>query len=200
MKTSATRRLAESRAQFLAGDLALDFLNTRIKIEGEIVDILQTDEDVLSWLAQAGASLPEVAPNLVPSSLIGAARILRENIRSLVEKRRARMRGDPCLLNRFLDDAKSWPRLVWENASLPTVERRRQQNTAEGILAPIAEAAAVLLATADFQLVKRCEDPACSLWFYDQTKSHRRRWCSVFLCGNRHKVRAYRKRRRHPAS
>ncbi len=58
------------------------------------------------------------------------------------------------------------------------------------------EAAADLLATGDFTLVKRCEDETCVLWFYDQTKSHHRRWCSTVLCGNRHKVAAYRKRRR----
>jgi predicted RNA-binding Zn ribbon-like protein len=34
------------------------------------------------------------------------------------------------------------------------------------------------------------------LWFSDQTKSHQRRWCSMEMCGNRHKVAAYRKRRR----
>src|SRR4030095_2085551 len=33
-------------------------------------------------------------------------------------------------------------------------------------------------------------------WFSDNTKSHHRRWCSVALWGNRHKVAAYRKRRR----
>ncbi|MDX3854896.1 CGNR zinc finger domain-containing protein [Streptomyces sp. AK02-01A] len=34
------------------------------------------------------------------------------------------------------------------------------------------------------------------LWFYDRTKSHRRRWwwCSMETCGNRTKVRARRSR------
>jgi predicted RNA-binding Zn ribbon-like protein len=31
--------------------------------------------------------------------------------------------------------------------------------------------------------------------FYDRTKSHKRRWCSMALCGNRHKVAEFRKRR-----
>ena len=72
----------------------------------------------------------------------------------------------------------------------------RRSETPVGILAPVAEAAADLLVTGDFKLVKRCEDEICELWFFDQTKSHHRRWCSTALCGNRHKVAAYRKRRR----
>jgi predicted RNA-binding Zn ribbon-like protein len=71
----------------------------------------------------------------------------------------------------------------------------RQQNTAESILAPVAEAVAELLVKADFQLIKRCEDESCVFWFSDQTKSHHRRWCSAQICGNRNKVAAYRKRR-----
>jgi predicted RNA-binding Zn ribbon-like protein len=71
-----------------------------------------------------------------------------------------------------------------------------QQDTLASILAPVTQAAADLLATADFTFVKRCEDDNCVLWFSDQTKSHQRRWCSMDLCGNRHKVAAYRKRRR----
>jgi len=86
-----------SRALFLTGHPALDFLNTRIRVNGELVDVLQRDEDVLRWLG----------------------------------------------------------------------------NTPAGILAPVAEAAADLLATADFTLVRRCEDETCVLWFSDQSTSMR---------------------------
>jgi len=58
-----------------------------------------------------------------------------------------------------------------------------------------AEAAAELLAEGDFELIRRCESESCVLWFYDRTKSHRRRWCSMASCGNRHKVAAFRSRR-----
>jgi len=129
-------------------------------------------------------------------SLLRAARILRENIRSLVKKRKAGLRGDASLLNRFLDHAKSCPLLVWETPRSLAIERIRVRDSPEAVLAAVAEAAAVLLATADFNLVKRCEDQTCVLWFSDKAKSHHRRWCSTLLCGNRHKVAAYRKRRR----
>ena len=184
---------------FLAGHLGLDFLNTRMRVNATIVDVLQRDEDVLHWLKQAGLAVPKVRPHTTRMSLLASARTLRENIRSLVEKRKAGQRGDPSLLNRFLSGAQSHPRLVWNKPRSLQVEKVRRKDTAEAILAPVSEAAADLLATADFKLVKRCEDGTCVLWFSDQSKSHHRRWCSMEMCGNRHKVAAYRRRLRNRA-
>jgi predicted RNA-binding Zn ribbon-like protein len=150
----------------------------------------------LRWIEQAGLPVANLPADLTPGSVVHAARMLRENIRALVEKRKAGQRGDPSILNAFLAEAQSHPRLVWNEPRSLAMERVRQQGTPWSILAPVAEAAADLLATCDFTLVKRCEDRTCVLWFADQTKSHHRRWCSTALCGNRHKVAAYRKRRR----
>ena len=184
------------RPQFLAGDLALDFLNTCVRVGREVLDLLQTDEDVLAWLENAGFPASSSVANTIPLSLLRDARALRENIRSLVEKRKAGRRGDPSVLNRLLRYAESHPQLVWKEPESLSLERVRKQDRPESILAPVAEAAALLLATADFNLVKRCEGEKCVLWFSDETKSHRRRWCSTKICGNRHKVAAYRKRYR----
>jgi predicted RNA-binding Zn ribbon-like protein len=180
----------------LAGHPALDFLNTRMRVNRELVDSLQRDEDVLRWLKQAGLPVARIRPDMAPMSLVDAARTLRESIRSLVEKRKAGQGGDPSVLNGFLAEAQSHLRLVWNKPRSLAIERVRRQDTPAGMLAPVAEAAADLLATGDFTLVKRCEDETCVLWFSDQTKSHHRRWCSTTLCGNRQKVAAYRKRRR----
>lgn len=196
MRRFRPRPLAESSPLFLAGHPALDFLNTRMRVNGELLDLLQRDEDVTRWLKQAGLSVPEMGPHTALPSLVDAARTLRESIRSLVEKRKAGKRGDPSVINGFLAEAQSHPRLVWDKPGSLAIERVRRRDTPRGILAPVAEAAADLLATGDFTLVKRCEDETCVLWFSDQTKSHHRRWCSTMLCGNRHKVAAYRKRRR----
>jgi predicted RNA-binding Zn ribbon-like protein len=140
------KKPAEPRTQFLAGHLALDFLNTRMRLRGELLDLFQRDEDVLAWLKQAGHPVSKMN-NMVSRSLLRSARTLRENIRSLIEKRKAGLRGDPSVLNDFLDHAQSHPRLVWKKASSLTLERIRQQSGPEAILAPVAEAAAVLLAS-----------------------------------------------------
>jgi hypothetical protein len=39
-----------------------------------------------------------------------------------------------------------------------------------------------------------CANPGCGTVFYDRSKNHSARWCSMQVCGNRHKVRAFRER------
>lgn len=41
---------------------------------------------------------------------------------------------------------------------------------------------------------RRCADPTCTAVFYDRTKNHSGKWCSMQSCGNRSKVRAFRER------
>jgi predicted RNA-binding Zn ribbon-like protein len=196
VKPSTPNKQTASWPLFLAGNLALDFVNTRMRIGEEAVDLLQTDEDVLDWLKKAGLPAPKIDARTGSLRLLRVARVLRENIRSLVEKRKAGHRGNPSVLNNFLKHAQNHPRLAWKKPHAVTIEWIRQGDGLEAVLAPVAEAAAVLLATADFELVKRCEDETCLMWFSDQTKSHHRRWCSMEICGNRHKVAAYRERSR----
>ena len=43
--------------------------------------------------------------------------------------------------------------------------------------------------------LKACKDPKCHWAFYDSSKNHSGRWCSMSVCGSRDKARAYRKRR-----
>ncbi len=196
MKSPTSKQRTGDRLQFLAGNLALDFLNTRMRAGEEVLDLLQTDEDVRAWLQQAGLPASKMPAQSEPLSLLRAARLLRENFRLLLEKRKAGRRGDPSVLNEFLVHAQSYPELIWDQAHSLTIRRVWQRDGYDAGLAPIAEAGAALLATADFNLVKRCEGETCILWFLDQTKSHHRRWCSTKTCGNRHKVAAYRKRLR----
>jgi hypothetical protein len=39
-----------------------------------------------------------------------------------------------------------------------------------------------------------CNDPGCSAVFYDRSRNHTGKWCSMASCGNRAKVRAFRER------
>ena len=180
---------------FLADHPVLDFLNTIAAPEGSPIDVLQADSDVLYWLERARMA-PAKPSVLTRGSLLTTARSLREAIRPLVLKRKTGKRADASALNAFLIHAVSHPQILWESASAPHIERYRPVKTPEQILAPVAESAAEFLATADFDLVRPCEGKDCILWFYDRTKSHRRRWCSMSICGNRHKVEAFRERRR----
>lgn len=61
----------------------------------------------------------------------------------------------------------------------------------EWLLAAIARSAAELLIEGSASLIRRCANPACRLFFYDDSRTRRRRWCSMSVCGNRHKVAAF---------
>lgn len=172
----------------------MDFLNTIAAPAGTPIDMLGSDEDVLYWLEKAGMSSEEI-PQMERGALLRETRYLRETLRGLVMKRKAGKRIDPEPLNEFLRQAMSFPQLVPGGRGL-RIERRRPARTVRQVLSPLAEAAAELLATGNFDLVRPCEGKDCILWFYDRTKSHRRRWCSMQICGNRHKVEAFRERQR----
>ena len=180
----------------LADHPVLDMLNTRANVDGVPVEFWQGDADVGRWLVRLGWCEEGAVPVFEEGALLGAAQGLREVIRSLLEQRKAGQQGDPAALNAFLRKAVSHPQLAWPAPGELRLERQRKQQTAEQFLAPIAEAAATLLVEGDFGLIRTCEHPECVLWFYDRTKGHKRRWCSMALCGNRHKVAEFRKRKR----
>ncbi|WP_207882973.1 ABATE domain-containing protein [Pseudomonas sp. 30_B] len=179
----------------IADHPALDMINTVAVVDGQLVDFWQSDADVLAWLERMELRR-DGAGRFAKGALLDAARTLREAVRELVLKRKGGLRGDPAALNRFLLQAASHPRLVWEGVEAPHLERVGEHASPEQLLAPLSELAATLLAEGDFNLVRKCEHPDCVLWFYDRTKSHRRRWCSMAACGNRHKVAEHRKRQR----
>ena len=184
-----------SQPYVLADEPVLDMLNTLANIDGQPVDFWHTDADVAHWLVRLEWVAQASIPTFEEGALLGAARQLREVVRELVAARKNGETGNPAALNSFLRKAVSYPQLVWPVSGQPQLERQRKQQTAEQFLSPIAEAAAQLLVAGDFSLIRRCEHPECVLWFYDRTKAHKRRWCSMALCGNRHKVAQFRKRK-----
>lgn len=199
--STPTRRTAKTTVAppyFIADNLALDFINTAIGADPKRVECLNNDAQVLDWLRRAG--LPaETARQPLPGqrgALLRAALALRAIARELLLSRKARRSGDPSALNRVLARGKIYQELVWKKAQEPERMQRHRVATPEDLLVPIAEAVAELLTDGEFTLVRECESPECTLWFYDRTKSHHRRWCSMAVCGNRMKVAAFRARHR----
>ena len=180
----------------LADHPALDFLNTVYRADDALIDVLQSDADVRQWLKDAGWPVETEPAELPPSSLLRTARALRAIMRTLVEKQKAGRvsESDLAPLNALLKQARSYQKVSSKKDGSLRFERKWKQRTPEEILAPLAESAADLLVNSDFSLIRRCESEQCVLWFYDRTKSHHRRWCSMATCGNRHKVAAFRKR------
>jgi predicted RNA-binding Zn ribbon-like protein len=191
---SKNSRSVEKNGVFLASDPALDFLNTEWPTSSGKEDFFQTDEDVFTWLRQAGLASDGVEEIRPTGALLRAARAFRAALRSLVESRKAGKVPDFSDLNAFLAAAQSHPQLVWTKSKSIALKTVRAANTAEQILAPVAVKAAELFSTADFRRVRRCDEQTCVHWFLDTTRPGRRRWCSMATCGNRLKVKSYRER------
>jgi len=179
----------------VADHLALDLLNTEAGAGDLHRDFWTSDADVLAWLRRNGIEAADALADAGRHGLLDEARRLRANARALVELRKQDRRGDPAGLNRYLALLRSKPVLAW-GADGPRLERRVDGDSPLLALGIVAESVASLLAEGDFALVRQCEHPDCVLWFYDRTKSHRRRWCSMAVCGNRHKAAEFRRRSR----
>lgn len=206
-------------APFFVGDHpALDFLNTTAAPWGERIEWLETGADLLDWLETAGAIDGKVAKLFRSQSgrsrtldvVAEQARSLREWLRKFVQ----RHSGKPLNLA-VLGELKPLNRLIMQDAIYRQVDAApaalrdeagaeqilylregRLWKTPQQLLMPIAEEIGDLVCHADFRLIRTCENESCTLVFYDRTKSHARRWCSMAVCGNRAKAAAHRARSR----
>lgn len=188
--------LTETSSPPVIGDhLALDLLNTEVRLDGRLVDLWRNGDDVLAWLS-GHPDAPAIAQRqaIDRDHLIEAARALRAEARVLVQRFKEGAPIDPGALNAVLDAYRTTTRLAHDGNGRLVLARVPQCDPVAAVLGPVAEAVATLLAQGDPALVKRCESPACVFWFYDRTKARRRRWCSMALCGNRHKAARFRER------
>lgn len=79
-------------------------------------------------------------------------------------------------------------------AHAPTLEPK-----GEGVAAAFGTIVAIAFVSAfdgSFDHLKLCANETCRSAFFDRSKNHSGRWCSMATCGNRAKVRAWRERQR----
>jgi predicted RNA-binding Zn ribbon-like protein len=70
------------------------------------------------------------------------------------------------------------------------------QEDVPGALSRILAVAYTAMADESWERLKACRLDDCQWAFYDQSKNRSRTWCSMKVCGNRAKARAYRERQR----
>jgi predicted RNA-binding Zn ribbon-like protein len=189
---------------FIANDPSLDFVNTEVILAGVRTDLLQSFGDLTQWFEQANlasaAEMQRLAKAWTETSearaTVQAARALRGVLRNALE-RVAGIGRIPSDLASVLGKELQHPRLATEVVQSPGRLRTKPRWILErprDLLVPVAHYAANFFATADYPAIRKCENPKCILWFYDSSKNHSRRWCSMELCGNRAKVAAFRER------
>jgi predicted RNA-binding Zn ribbon-like protein len=160
--------------QLIAGNLALDFVNTVGNRLGDAEDYLVRAADVTRWARLAG-----LGPVTVTPRQLHVVRATREEMYHL-------FRGGS---------------LAPLNARLPTrrLERRGgvvrwRWDDPDRLLGPILLSAAELLVSGAQTKIRQCDDETCGWLFLDRSRAGRRRWCSMADCGNRAKVRRYYRR------
>ncbi|WP_417421683.1 CGNR zinc finger domain-containing protein [Halomonas sp.] len=179
----------------IAGNLAINFINTQFGVGEEHQECLTDSSSVITWLQQAGV-LSEYRES-PPSGLVRLARELRDNMRELLISAQQGRGADPAVINHVLERGCPLEKIEWQPAEASFQKKTYRRNLeSESLLQPVAWALVKLLTEEDVQLVKECEASDCILLFHDQTKSHRRRWCSMASCGNRMKAAAHRARKK----
>jgi predicted RNA-binding Zn ribbon-like protein len=186
---------------FIGERLCLDFVNTEPVDAGERRERLRSFDDLLDWCAQAGGVTSTEARELArrwagqaeARQAHAAAVELRARLRALLERITAGRPAPPATIDAINDVLRldrSERQLVRTRDGY-AMARRRTIGEPVQLLVPVAESAAQLLSEDDVALVKACQNPECVLFFYDTTKNHARRWCSMAACGNRAKVAAH---------
>jgi predicted RNA-binding Zn ribbon-like protein len=183
-------------SRLIAGRLALDFANTAS------VSSSLTWEAFVAFLAEAEVVTSErasrlqslvVSEPLAVEPVVAKILRLRESlltIFSAVARRRPVAKSWIEPLNEILRITEGHDKLVLQNEAWRLHYIAREQGL-EWLLAAIARSAADLLIEGPEAPVRRCANPKCRLFFYDDSRTHQRRWCSMAICGNRHKVAAF---------
>jgi predicted RNA-binding Zn ribbon-like protein len=180
------------RFGFVGGSLALDFVNTvgnRLHKPARR-DYFRSMADVVDWAVAAGLTQAR--------SIRGGS---GSDLRRVVATRERFYR----IFVAFADDLASLNDLVW-------AARRQQRITPtpagfawrwarsvpelDRVVGEIALDAAALLTSPRHTQIRQCHDDYCGWLFVDQSRSGRRRWCSMGDCGNRAKARRHYERTR----
>ncbi|MBI3650844.1 MAG: CGNR zinc finger domain-containing protein [Acidobacteria bacterium] len=191
---------------FIGNNLGIDFVNTLVSDGEKPVDLLASFADFVHWLsalqvieaAQAKEFLKRWSDSPESATAFQQVVEFREVLKQLFE----RIVHGRTIQQKSIDAINALLRLQLGYAELRRVkggfEKRFHSSLDEPLhlILPIAEAACDLIGYGDLSLIKQCENPPCVLFFYDTSKNHARRWCSMNLCGNRAKAAAHYQKRK----
>ncbi|MDX1491914.1 MAG: CGNR zinc finger domain-containing protein [Pseudohongiellaceae bacterium] len=192
---------SEAQPTLIGDHLALDFLNSRVSGNKEFADWLDGDQNFLDWLLKV---------NIADESILAAVKLNQQQRQLLVEQAKElrnwlegfvsrlvagnkaeHIDADIQFINSLLSKDSCYAQIEGDY----TISNRRRWQSPESLLQPIINAIADLICHVDPELIKQCEAHNCILYFHDRTKAHKRRWCSMAICGNRAKAAANRARK-----
>jgi predicted RNA-binding Zn ribbon-like protein len=168
------------------------FLNS-VDFEGDD-EALDGPAGVRRWLASVG--LPGGRSPLSDAD-VGRVVVLREAIRDVLE---GRTHGTPSAsaVRRMNRAAEALPLRVWVTPDGIGLAPGRSR----GLAAALGQIVGVLAAAAadgTLDRLKVCANDVCRWAYWDASRNHSGRWCTMAVCGNRIKGREFRRRSRGPS-
>lgn len=173
----------------MAADLQLvcDFVNS-VELEGG-EDELADGRGLVRWLAAHGLAGAHARASDEDAA---EARALREALRDLMRANNGES-TDRAAAAALLDAAgrRSSLAVRFDTGSIRLMPRERGVRGALGIvLGAVGEA----MADGSWTHAKACRSESCRWAFVDRSRNRSRQWCSMRVCGNRAKARAFRMR------
>jgi predicted RNA-binding Zn ribbon-like protein len=194
MRASATgRRLVDPKGGsfwFDAGAVCLDFAHTGGEGQYAKFETLHRPDALAEWLAEPPLAVVLTGP--VTARDLAAAKALRQAIWEVAHDRAA---GRPLtaaavgVINEAAAAAPLVPELAGVTARWAPPVRVTQ------VMSTLAREMIELLSGPLAGRFRECAGDNCPLVFVDSSRPGARRWCSMERCGNRHKLRALRRRR-----
>ncbi len=188
----------------IGNNLSADFANTVVSFQGE-GGTLRSVGDVVDFLATTGA-IEAAEAERVRARLtdgVAAERFLATALElrtavvvalTSIERREPLGAAPLAVINAILAADAGFEQLAPHDAGYH-LERRHMHDDPSIALVPIARDVARLIATPGAP-VRQCAGEGCVRHFFDDSRTGRRRWCEMAICGNRAKVSAFTKRKR----
>jgi predicted RNA-binding Zn ribbon-like protein len=187
---------AATQNPLLGGRLCLDFVNTspahsalsweELILFLEAARVVSPDRGV--QLLALPQSDPQAAEGLLRKVQRLSAALLK--IFTAMHRKQKLMADWTEPINEFLRITEGHDELICQEGTW-RIEFIAREGGLDWLLAAVARSAAELVAEGVGARLRLCANPNCGLFFYDKSRTHRRRWCSMAVCGNRSKVAAF---------
>lgn len=196
--------MSKTSSVLLGGRLAIDFANAPAHPASASRNL--SWEEFVVFLEVANVVSPERGLSLLVLArsdhqaaelVLARANLLKHSLRkafSALVKRDAIAREWVEPINAILRITEGHDELVADSGKWK-LEYIAREGGLDWLLAAVARSAAEILADGSQTHLRLCANPGCGLFFWDNSRTHRRRWCSMAVCGNRNKVASFARRR-----
>jgi predicted RNA-binding Zn ribbon-like protein len=161
----------------------------------QLIDFMAEKRIVSGEKSEELRTLPESDPRAAETLFLQAERLgdaMRYAFAAMLKNQRVHREWvEP--INEILKVTEGHDELEWHGDRWRLGFLAKEEGL-EWLLAAIARSGAELVAEGAASRLRRCSNANCHMLFYDDSRTHRRRWCSMAHCGNRSKVAAFARR------